>query len=99
MKATSWRDEAETVLFFYKVQFNDILPKENKSVRAIIDGWNIIGEGWKSDGTTIIIARKQFKSKYDWESWAKKAPFELEELKSRANKEKRICHSKGRPAH
>ncbi len=96
LKATAWREEAETMFYFYKVQITNITSSENKNIKEIFKEWDNVADGWRNDQTLVSIYKKKFKSPTEWEAWASKQPFQLEEIKYRKGLEKRILLSKGK---
>ncbi len=96
LKATAWREEAETMFYYYKVQITNITSSENKNIKEIFKEWDNVADGWRNDQTLVSIYKKKFKSPAEWETWASKQPFQLEEIKYRKGLEKRILLSKGK---
>ena len=77
--AKIWKTEEKK----YSVQFDNVGPKERKTILTMFSTWREIGTGFHKDGTQVFIFSKQYSEEDSLRQFLKEIPFPvIEERKS-----------------
>jgi len=89
MNITAWREETQTKdEMYYKVQVNKIIGiRSRNKVEKLFSDWKLVGEGYnmRNSKESLLMYAKAFKTRKDWETWAKQFPYELTEYTNHGN--------------
>jgi|7_EtaG_2_1085326.scaffolds.fasta_scaffold10756_3 hypothetical protein len=89
MNITAWREETQRKdEMYYKVQINQIIgARSRKKVEKLFGEWKLVGEGYsmRNSKESLLMYAKTFKTRKEWETWAKQFPHELTEYTNHGN--------------
>ena len=89
MDITAWREETQIKNeMYYKVQVGKIIGGRSRNkVEKLFSDWKLVGEGYSTRNAkeSLLMYARSFKSRKDWETWAKEFPYELTEYTNHGN--------------
>lgn len=71
--AKVWKTEEQK----YSVQFDNVKPKDRRTILSIFSSWKEVGSGFHKDGTEVFIFSKQYQEEESLFKFLKTIPFPL----------------------
>ena len=82
MNAFAWKQKTKDKKCKYVLQVDNISSaRAKKKALKAVEGWDKLGEGYNSDNKNeLLIFTRKFDTMGEWIKWAKRFPFNLQEL-------------------